>query len=467
MVVRRIHRRARTLALAAAVAGLGAVSAGSASGTAPTPAWQVYPMPAGLVTIGGEPTLGVDPASGDVLMQVWFKTFRLHDLDATGPGSATWTDVSPVLTSHVTADAILKTDPATGRTFVSQLASACSLMAYTDDAGTSWTNVPLGCGAGTVFDHQSVSTGPYVAGGPLATVPHTYPDVVYYCAHDIVSATCAPSVDGGNTFLPAQVVWDNTTCDESGVFGHVKTAPDGTVYVPPMFCKTFDPRTSTTKPKTIALASSDDNGLHWTMHRLSGNVYGDAGHGSLAVATDGTLYLTWGSADNGTGGPVKVAVSHDKGVTWSAPATLGGTFGIVNSRFPIAVAGDPDRAVVAYLGSPTAGDANAVTYNGEWHLYASHTYDGGVTWDTVDLTPSNPIQVGSVCTLGAGCPNKTYRNLLDFNDMVVDAKGRPYIAFTDGCTGATCTRTSPHEQTPAMARLVGGLGVYSAYDGAL
>jgi hypothetical protein len=417
------------------------------AGCAPLP---VKPAPPTVVrepvrsgAMGCEPTLGVDPASGDVLYQAWFDTYRVSAFDAAGPGLSTWTKVTPALTSHVSLDPILKTDPQTGRTFVSALNGACSLMAYTEDAGTTWTNVPVGCGPGVVFDHQSVGVGPYVADAPLDLLPHLYPNVVYYCAHDLVSATCTPSVDGGTTFLPAQVVYDARVCQPTAmVFGHLKTAPDGTAYLPPRYCQ--DPDTG---ERLVGVAVSEDNGLHWEFRPVPNTSHGDSGHGSLGVARDGTLYLSWGgkSSAGATGGPVLVSISHDKGLHWTAPAALGADFGIANSRFPVAVAGDGDRAVVAYLGSPTGGDA---------------------TWQTVDVTPANPIQVGSVCTNGLGC-NKALRNLLDFNDMVVDAKGRVFIAYTDGCIATTCASGHVHEAQPTLARLVGGLGVYAAYDGTL
>lgn len=449
----------RTLLALAAVGltALAVVAPADAGKVSTTPRYQVYTSPPGIGDNAGEPTLGVDPKSGQVLFQALLETLNVSGFDKKKPGDATWQNVASDITSIDSFDPILEMDPKTGRTFVSQLTLACSLMAYTDDRGETWTDVPLGCGAGSMFDHQSVGIGPYVKGGTLANIPHTYPNVVYYCAQDVASAKCAPSVDGGNTFLPANVVYTTGQCQLGGIFGHLKAAPDGTLYLPPRYCPDI-----LANKFPVGVAVSEDNGLTWSMRTVPGSGYGDAGHGSVAIAKDGTVYLSWGSGKFPNGGPVNVAVSKDKGKTWSKPISLGKReYGIANSRFPVAVAGDGNRAVVAYLGSSEEGDGSAPAFNGTWYLYASHTYDGGKTWKTYRIS-SNPVQVGAVCTAGTTCGND--RNLLDFNDMVIDRQGRVYIAFADGCVKAKCTK-SDRQDKAAIARLVGGRGLYAAYDG--
>ncbi|HEU0132226.1 MAG TPA: sialidase family protein [Mycobacteriales bacterium] len=452
-------RRALIALATCGLAAVAAVAPASAGRTPPPPSYRLYPAPSNLGNDAGEPTLGVDPQSGQVMFQALYETLNVSGFDRRFPGDATWRDTAPAITSIDSLDPLLKMDPVTGRTFVSQLAGACSLMAYTDDRGESWTNVPLGCGAGAMLDHQSIGIGPYVKGGPLANVPHTYPNVVYYCAQDIASAKCAASVDGGNTFLPANVAYTTQQCQLGALFGHLKAAPDGTIYLPPRYCP--DLLNGTYR---VGVAVSEDNGLTWNLRLVPGSSYGDAGHGSVGVAADGTVYLAWGSGKFPAGGPVNVAISRDKGRTWTKPIALGKEFKLANSRFPLSVAGDGDRAVVAYLGTPTAGDASATAFKGVWHLYASHTYDGGKTWKTYDVTPKNPVQVGPVCTAGTTCGSS--RNLLDFNDMVVDKMGRVWIGFADGCTRATCD-TTVREDHATIARLVGGRGLYKKYDGKL
>ena len=52
-----------------------------------------------------------------------------------------------------------------------------------------------------------------------------------------------------------------------------------------------------------------------------------------------------------------MAVSRDKGKTWVNRQTVGTKLGIQNAVFPTVVAGDDDRASIAYLGTPTGGNS--------------------------------------------------------------------------------------------------------------
>ena len=47
------------------------------------------------------------------------------------------------------------------------------------------------------------------------------------------------------------------------------------------------------------------------------------------------------------------------------------------------------------------------------------------------------MQRGVICTAGTSCPGTT-RNLLDFNDVTVDKRGRALAGFADGCVTAAC-----------------------------
>ena len=77
------------------------------------------------------------------------------------------------------------------------------------------------------------------------------------------------------------------------------------------------------------------------------------------------------------------------------------------------------------------------TYNqaAPWHLYIATTFDAGLNWTTIDATPTDPVQRGSICNLGTTSCMRTPndRNLLDFMDATVDAKGRIVVGYPDGC----------------------------------
>jgi hypothetical protein len=431
----------RTLAPAFVCLLLAASPGRAASGP---PTFSVHPAPAGIGEEAGEPSLGVDWNTGNVMFIAGLETLRVSFNDATTPASASWTDVTFPLTGLTTLDPILYTDPETGRTFVSQLAGKTSLMAYTDDDGETWTP-GQGSGINSGVDHQTVGAGPYAPGllGPLPVYPH----VIYYCSQDIALAQCATSLTGGLTFGPAIPIYNLLQC--GGLHGHVKVGPDGTAYVPNKGCGGKQ-----------AVSVSTNNGLTWTVHPVQGSATGDSDP-AVGVATDGTAYI--GMVYNGR---PYASVSFDKGTSWSTPKDVGAAFNIRNAVFPAVVAGDPERAAFAFLGTPTAGAGGTTedpSFNGAWHLYVATTYDSGATWTTVDVTPNDPVQRGSICMGGTTCG--TTRNLLDFMDVAIDPEGRVLVGYADGCVGA-CVSGGANSFTAVatIARQSGGKGLFAVDD---
>lgn len=426
------------------LAVLSLLAAGSLPALAARPAaptFASYTSPPGIGDDAGEPTLGWDPESGAVLFQATQRTLRVTGFN--GRGKATWTDVSPLIPGLYTFDPILETDKKTGRSWTSQLDLYCSRMAYTDDAGATWTQVPAGCGLGAAWDHQTVGVGPFREGGLAPT--GSYPNAVYYCAQTGVTAQCSTSLDGGLTYLPGHPAYTAAECTTA--HGHLKTSPDGIAYLPPFDC--FG---------RAGLARSMDNGLTWTTHVVDGSTIGDAMHPSVDVSADGTVYYAWGGSD----GSPYAAVSRDAGATWSLPLQLGAEVGVKNTRFVATVAADADRAAVAYLGSKTGGDGSAPAFTGEWHVYVSLTYDRGRTWRTYNTTPRQPVQVGAICTSGTLCTAD--RNLLDFIDVIVDGRGRVLVSIADGCPpGTVCSRATRGSKA-LIVRQESGRGLYRKFD---
>jgi hypothetical protein len=433
---------AAALLPAAALAGAAPPPAPASAATPPT--YTNYPAPAPLATSAGEPSLSYDAKSGNVMFEAGLQTLRVSFDDSTSPATASWTDVSYVLTSVVTLDPILYTERTTGRTFVSQLAGATSLMAFSDDGGATWTP-SQGAGIPAGPDHETVGGGP-VPSGVLTTV--TYPYAVYYCSQAIALASCAVSLDGGLTFGAAVPMYNLTQC--GGLHGHIKVAPDGTAYVPNANCGSQQ-----------GVAVSTNAGVTWTVRLVPGSNSPGASDPSVAVASDGTLYF--GFADGS--GHAAVAVSHDRGQTWAHVWDVGAALGIQNTAFPAMVAGDPDRAAFAFLGTPAGGAATGdnASFPAVWHLYVAHTYDGGATWVTVDATPTDPVQRGTICTAGTSCAST--RNLLDFMDARADGQGRVLVGYADGCVGS-CVGGGPNSGTAlgTIARQLAGKGVYAAFD---
>jgi hypothetical protein len=429
-----------------AVARIVAVPPPPPPATDPPPAYAVYQPPAGMGQSAGEPTLGVNEATGAVMYIAGTETLKVTFDDCGDDSPAQWQDVSALWTSLITFDPLLFTDQALGRTFVSQLLpTKVSLMAYSDDDGATWLP-SQGAGINSGVDHQSIGGGPPAPGALLQPLLG-YPHMVYYCSQDVALAQCAASLDGGQTFGLAMPIYNITQC--GGLHGHIKVGPDGSAYVPNKNCGGEQ-----------GLAVSRDNGLTWTVKTVPGSTAG-SWDPSVAIAMDGTVYFAWSGGD----GHPYVAASTDGGGTWSAPQDVGTAFNIQNIAFPVVVAGDGDRAAFAFLGTATAGDSGAEdpSWPGVWHLYVAHTYDGGLSWVTVNATPGDPVQRGTICSAGTTCGST--RNLLDFNDVTIDARGRVLVAYADGCVGA-CVTGGPNSGTDiaAIARQASGKGLYAAHD---
>src|SRR5437667_3713521 len=395
----------------------------------------------------GEPSIGVNwnspnSASGVTNFQSDLQTLfiKFDDSCPRNGQSAVWYN-SPAPTSQfVDSDPIGFTDRQTGRVFAGELTltSPTCKVSFTDTdgldplghpsyAGGPPTSGPLGPG----IHHEPIGGGPYHAPPP----PHgAYPNAVYYCSQDLVTAFCLRSDDGGATYGPPVPTY---TSQCGGLHGHVKVAPDGTVYLPNNNCGGAG-----------AVVVSEDNGLTWsvrpvqnasTQTRANANLQDPA----VAVDNNGRVYFAMSSstvANTATGGSnAVVATSTDKGLTWQNIYDVGAVYGLKNIAFPAAVSVDGGRAAVAFYGSTTSGDQSANSFGGIWHLYVASTFDGGLHWTTADVTPKDPMQRGCIWMHGGA---EICRNLLDFFDMTVDKQGRVQVGYVDGCTDGACAQAA-------------------------
>lgn len=424
------------------------------------PRFQEHVAPPDLGNDAAEPSIGVNRHTDRAMFISSIQALRMTFRENASPPlpvacDALWEDKSGFLTTINTLDPLLFTDEATGRTFNSQLSGANSLFEFTDDDGENWTPGQIGPPNGGA-DHQTVASGPYPQGFVPATAswPATGPKrAVYYCSQSVAGAVCSRSDDGGQTFGPGYP-FKNTDCTAGALHGHVKVAPDGTVYVPDSSQCVLPVGSSA--EKVVAFVSGDA-GQTWDARPLPESRGGAGSDPSIGIATDGTLYMCYENDDS----RVRAAVSRDKGRTWLYDQDIGLPENIVQTRFPQAVAGDPDRAGCAFLGTKTSGDGNSLEFEGVWHPYVATTYDGGRSWHLVNVSPNDPIQGHG----GVG-PSGTNRNLLDFNDLQIDEQGRMYFALADGCTGACVQDPSANafEAKATVFRQTGGRTLFAAFD---
>jgi hypothetical protein len=440
------------------------------------PIYYNHPTPANLFQDAGEPSIGVDTATGMVMLQASQHTLQVSFDDSKSPPGSTWVDRTPPI-SPLTLDPILFTDQGTNRTFTSQLLILCSLAFHSDNDGTSWTGPTQGCSLSPPEDHQTVGGGPYHQPAPIGS-GLLYPNAVYYCHQDGLvgnvtadgtAAYCGRSDTGSITYGPGVPIYTGFQC--GGLHGHVKVGPDGTVYVPNQGCDgaTFDNSINGFVYTHQSVVVSEDNGMTWAVRSIPDSKAVPYSDPSVGISRGNAVYFGYQDGGNTNRHP-KIAVSHDHGSTWSPSVDVGTPLGIQNVEFPEVVAGDDSRAAFAFLGTTTAGDDQAADFYAVWHLYVSMTYDGGATWSTQDVTPSDPVQRGCITLIfpTSFCPT---RNLLDFNDMTVDKQGRVLVAYADGCTAACVTSANKADNkyttVGTIARQACGRGLYAAYDATL
>jgi hypothetical protein len=470
-------------------------------GAAGAPRYFTYAAPNGTGEDAGEPSIGSNWQSENVVRAPG-QTFansngtifnggtanyyggflsemlRITFDDCSSPAKDLW-EKKPLFlaaTPRAVGDPILFTDHTTGRTFVTQEESqAGATTDVTDNDGDTF-QPSQGAGVPAGFDHETIGGGPYAVPTPNPTP--SYPHAIYYASQSVGDASMSRSDDGGITFGPAIPMFTVNDCD--GLHGHIKVAPDGTVYLPDKGCAVNGVPILLGGNATAVV--SENNGLSWSLRPIPDAPTTGEWDPSIGVATDGTVYLGYqGSASYGgglTGTPPRIAVSHNKGVTWSASVDLGNNSatvsgvpaeGIKHCVFPEVVAGDPNRAAFAFYGTSTpdgptedhtGGTNNDPTlFTGNWYLYVATTFDGGTTWTVQNVTPNDPVQRGPICG------DSTCRNLLDFFDATIDKRGRVLVGWEDGCIGG-CVNGLPNSFTAkaTISRQSGGKRMFAAYD---
>jgi hypothetical protein len=414
---------------------------GGADPSAPgVPRYQNFYAPEGTSAeaSSGEFNIGFNPKSGRIMTMNIGPIWRITPSEVVSASNpecceGLWEDVTN-LTTITGVDPILFTDQKTGRTFASNsTAGANALYGFTDNDGDLW--VPLAASpASGGTDHETIGSGPFPASLSALSTPVNQGQAVYYCSQSwpLGPATCQRSDTLGASYGPGVFAYEGngiTQCE--GLHGHVHVAPDGTVWLPVKDCGSSQ-----------GGAVSINGGVTWNEFIVSGSAPQSAGADpSVAIDSDNTAYYCYinnepvaeGQAPEGH---VHVQVSHDGGQTWTNDVDIGASHGIKNAVHPEAVGGSSGRAACGFIGTDVAGDYQALNFAGKWYAFVATTYDGGHTWTTVNATPNDPVQSKAGIWQGGG--GHTQRNLLDFNEITTDDKGRVLYGYSDGCVTAGC-----------------------------
>jgi hypothetical protein len=417
------------------------------------PRYQNFYPPAGSSAEpgSGEFNIGFNPFSKHIFVMNAGAVWRLTPPEFLTPAKseccdALWEDKSAHSTNNG-LDPIIWTDQKTGRTFASNLTAGANFVyAYTDGAapfndGDVWVEAgasPPNGGA----DHETLGSGPYPAALPwsgLAT-PVNQGEAVYYCSQDIVGpAFCQRSDDLGASYGSGVLAYNGFTTACGGLHGHLHVASNGTVWLPVNQCGGQQ-----------GGAVSTTAGSTWTEFIVSGNndVAGGAEFSaasqangadpSIAIDAANTAYYCYVNDEGGSEGHVHVAVSTDGGQTWIRDVDVGVSHGIVNAAHTEAVGGSAGRAACGFIGTNITGNYQSGSFPGLWYAFIATTYDQGRTWVTVNATPNDPVQNHTGIWQQGGSGENGDRNLLDFNEITIDEKGRALYGYSDGCHTETC-----------------------------
>src|ERR1041385_4538790 len=188
---------------------------------------------------GGEPSVGSNWATGVANfqsdLQTLFVTF--NDSCPVGGQPAIWVNRAAPSSVVVDSDPIGFTDRGFtdgvgaphSRVFAAELTLLSPdtvKISHTDDDGLTWIGPDEPGGITSGVDHETIGGGAYHAPIPSRPPGTIYPNAIYYCAQDIVTAFCARSDDGGTTYGASVPISSVANCGlETNIHGHVKVTP--------------------------------------------------------------------------------------------------------------------------------------------------------------------------------------------------------------------------------------------------
>lgn len=371
-----------------------APSEASAAPVASPNLWLIdgpYPLLDVHVSGGAEPSILVDHAGAFV----WIgDTAGLH---RSSNGGATWTNSPVPFAPGGFTDGWSLAQDADGVLYASTTQGELSGVARSKDFGATWDVTP----SRFVTEAAPISDRPWLAArghGEVALVTNAD-----------AAETCAYSTDGATTFLSRMPVAGNPNAGNVlfDSAGRVVFANDATIY-------RSGAKGCTTGHTAMNLPAHGSQIFVQLGIDAQDRIY-------TALPTPGSSAMTIVGYPYFTGAGMKSLVV-------SPPELVGNTYGAISVH--------GDEVAVAWYGTQTPGDYNAVGFSGSWNVFVARVQGfwnatPTITYARLTLTPNH---VGDFCFDGIGCTSGD-RDLLDYFGIAHDAQGNLHVAYGDDYTG--------------------------------
>lgn len=322
-------------------------------------------------------------------------------------------------------DAEVAIDPGTGNVFYSDLWLGSAGITASRNVGGTWTtNNPMSLLV-PVDDRQWLAP---LGNDQVLLVTNQIPSGITATRCILLPATAAP-VACGTTALVAPVATRFCVCPP----GQPAASADGQdVIIPYYAIRNLNPDLVPLikSDQVIEVALSHDNGLTWKAVTAATSS-GDPGIFPVgAIDAAGNAYVAW-AAQRGSGQAwdIWLARSFDGGETWLAPVKVsqGGS-----NVMPWIAAGAGGHVALSWYHADQQAHPESVT--GDWFLDFAQSFDMDQPAPTVQRSrPSDaPIHADDL-SIG-GLTGSADRDLLDFQQVALDANGLAHIAYSDDKT---------------------------------
>ena len=239
--------------------------------------------------------------------------------------------------------------------------------------------------------------------------------------------------------------------DCGGLHGHVKVAP----------------RRHRLRPRTSRAAATRRVAVSRGRRHDLDRPHGARQHArrqrpAVGVGAKGTVYFGYQAAD----GTPRVAVSHDKGKTWTDDQDVGAQLRrrrtpSSRSSWPVTTTARPSPSSARRRAATTRTPTN---FNGVWHLYVATTYDGGRPGPR--STRRRATRCSAAASAPAARPAATTATCSTSWTSRSTSRAGSLVGYADGCTGA-CAQPGGAQNFDAyatIARQQSGNTLYAAYD---